>query len=365
MYSIDMATDIPAGGFKGRGALSNPHNRFDRQSSERVDDGWYQDEPEASIATVLRPDATRGIIARNDSPDIPYDQSINPYRGCEHGCVFCYARPTHAFLGYSPGVDFETKLTYKADAATLLRKELARPGYRCGLIMLGSNTDPYQPVERKLGITRAVLEVLAETNHPVGITTRSTAVLRDLDLLAAMAKQGLARVYISLTTFDPELKRKLEPRSAASVARLQAMRQLADAGIPVGVMAAPMIPAVNDSELEAILERSAEAGATRAAYTLLRLPYEVKDLFREWLAQHMPDRAAHVMSLIQGARGGKDNESAFRLRMSGTGAWARLLSDRYQLAVRRLGLRNHRDMPLRTDLFTPPRVDRPQMDLGF
>jgi DNA repair photolyase len=708
-----MATDIPAGGFKGRGALSNPHNRFDHQRSERVDDGWFRDEPETSIATELRPDATRGIIARNDSPDIPYDQSINPYRGCEHGCIFCmagdtpvlmadgstrplerlrvgdevigtvrngayrqyvrttvqahwsvlkpafritlqdgskleagadhrfltergwkfvsgaeqganrrphlttgnklmgvgalaqspshdaeyrtgyltglirgdgmigrfsypersgqggkdqsqfrlalcdsealdraqrwldmmevetnrfvhyagnaihrplqairthvarkvdrvqelvlwpqtaseswqrgflagifdaegsyscgilrisntdgeiihhltealsalgfrfvverptrisgkpidvvrilgglkehlrffhsvdpaitrkrdligqrvksnaklgvvsieplpgvmrlydittgtedfiangvvshncYARPSHAYLGYSAGVDFETRLTYKADAAALLRKELARPGYQCKLIMMGSNTDPYQPVERRLGITRAVLEVLAETNHPVGITTRSTAVLRDLDLLSAMAKKGLASVYISLTTFDPELKRKLEPRSASSVARLQAMRQLADAGVPVGVMAAPMIPAVNDSELETILERSVEAGATSAAYTLLRLPYEVKDLFREWLAEHMPDRAAHVMSLIQGARGGKDNEATFRLRMSGTGAWARLLSDRYKLAVRKLGLRNDRDVPLRTDLFTPPRAARPQMDLGF
>ena len=365
MYSIGMATDIPSGGFKGRGALSNPHNRFDHQNSERIDDGWYSEEPQASIATELRPDATRGIIARNDSPDIPYDQSINPYRGCEHGCVFCYARPTHAYLGYSPGIDFETRLTYKADAAELLRKELGKPGYRCGLIMLGSNTDPYQPVERKLGITRAVLEVLAETNHPVGITTRSTAVLRDLDLLSAMAKQGLASVYFSLTTFDPDLKRKLEPRAASAVARLQAMRQFAAAGVPVGVMAAPMIPAVNDSELETILERSAEAGATRAAYTLLRLPYEVKDLFREWLAEHMPDRAAHVMSLIQGARGGKDNESGFGVRMSGTGAWARLLSDRYRLAVRKLGLRNDRDVPLRTDLFRPPRAQIPQMELGF
>jgi DNA repair photolyase len=360
-----MTTDIPAGGFKGRGALSNPHNRFDSQSSERIDDGWFTEEPQTSIATELRPDATRGIIAHNDSPDIPYDQSINPYRGCEHGCVFCYARPTHAYLGYSPGVDFETKLIYKADAASLLRKELAKPSYRCRLIMMGSNTDPYQPVERRLGITRAILEVLAETNHPVGITTRSTLVLRDLDLLSAMAKKKLASVYISLTTFDPDLKRKLEPRSAASVARLQAMRQLADAGVPVGVMAAPMIPAVNDSELETILERSVEAGASSAAYTLLRLPHEVKDLFREWLAEHMPDRAAHVMSLIQGARGGKDNESEFRLRMSGTGGWARLLSDRYKLAVRKLGLRNDRDLPMRTDLFTPPRPSGPQMDLGF
>jgi DNA repair photolyase len=365
MYSIPVSREIPAAGFKGRGALSNPPNRFDRHASQGVDDGWHHDAPETSIATELKPDATRSILARNDSPDIPFDQSINPYRGCEHGCVFCYARPTHAFLGYSAGIDFETRLTYKADAAALLRRELARPGYRCSHIMLGSNTDPYQPVERRLGITRAILEVLAETSHPVAITTRSAMVERDIDLLAAMAKQGLASVFLSITTFDADLKRRLEPRSASSPARLQAMRALADAGVPVGVMAAPMIPAVNDSELETILERAAAAGATRAGYTLLRLPYEVKDLFREWLAEHLPDRAAHVMSLIQGARGGKDNEAQFGQRMSGTGAWARLLSDRFRLAVRRLGLQNDRQLPLTTQLFRPPRESRPQMDLGF
>jgi len=357
-----MGTVIPPVGFKGRGALSNPRNRFERQQSEDVDDGWYQEEAADSIATELKADTTRSIIARNDSPDIPYDQSINPYRGCEHGCIFCYARPTHAYLGYSPGIDFETRLVYKADAAALLRRELARPGYRCRQIMLGSNTDPYQPIERRMGITRAILEVLAETRHPVAITTRSTLVLRDLDLLSAMARQGLASVYLSITTFDPDLKRALEPRSAASTARLQAMRQLSAAGVPVGVMAAPMIPAVNDSELETILERSADAGATGAGYTLLRLPHEVSTLFREWLDRHMPDRAAHVMSLIQAARGGRDNEPSFGLRMSGIGAWARLLSDRYRLAVRRLGL-GDREADLVTTLFEPLGEPVPQLSL--
>jgi len=360
-----VATDIPSAGFKGRGALSNPHNRFDRQRTEGVDDGWYRDEPEATIATVLSPDATRSILSRNDSPDIPFEQSINPYRGCEHGCVFCYARPTHAYLGFSPGIDFETKLMFKADAATLLRAELARPGYRCSHIMLGANTDPYQPVERRLGVTRAVLEVLAETRHPVAITTRSALVERDIDLLAAMARDGLASVFLSITTFDADLKRRLEPRAASSVARLAAMRALSAAGIPVGVMAAPMIPAVNDSELEEILERSAEAGARRAGYSLLRLPHEVKDLFREWLLQHMPDRAQHVMSLIQAARGGRDNDPGFGKRMTGTGAWAQLLADRFRLAVKRLEMRSDREVALRTDLFRPPREAAPQLELGL
>lgn len=359
-----MASDVRESGFKGRGALTNPANRFASAHSERVDDGWHQDELPETIATEIRADASRSIIARNDSPDIPFEQSINPYRGCEHGCVFCYARPTHAYLDLSPGLDFETRLIYKPDAAALLREELSKPSYRCRHIMLGSNTDPYQPVERQLRVTRAVLEVLAETLHPVGITTRSTLVLRDLDLLRSMAAQGLASVYISITTFDTDLKRKLEPRSAASLARLHVIRELTAAGVPVGVMAAPMIPAVNDSELEAILTRAAEAGATRAGYTLLRLPYEVKDLFREWLAQHLPDRAAHVMALIQDARGGKDNDAQFGQRMGGTGAWAALLRDRFHLACRRNGLNSERDPQLNTGLFRPPTAG-PQMDLGI
>jgi DNA repair photolyase len=349
-----MSTRIPASGFRGRGALANPGNRFDSNHVEELDDGWYQEDPPDRVETQLLVDSTRSVIAHNDSPDIAYDQSINPYRGCEHGCVFCYARPTHAYLGMSPGIDFETRLVYKPDAAQVLRDELARPGYECRHIMLGSNTDPYQPVERKLGITRSILEVLAEARHPVAITTRSTLLLRDLDLLAPMAQQGLVLVMFSITTFDADLKRKLEPRSAASEARLHAMRALRHAGIPVGVLAAPMIPAVNDSELEEILERSAEAGARHAGYVLLRLPLEVADLFRQWLSVHMPDRAAHVMSLINGAREGKDNSSKFKERMRGTGVWAELLRDRFRLASRKRGFTSDRRIELATHLFRPP-----------
>ncbi|MEO6080427.1 MAG: PA0069 family radical SAM protein [Steroidobacteraceae bacterium] len=359
-----MATQIPPSGFKGRGALANPANRFDRQHAEGVDDGWYQEEQPSSIETELLVDTSRSVIAHNDSPDIPYDQSINPYRGCEHGCIFCFARPSHAYLGMSPGIDFETRLTYKPEAAQLLRRELSRPGYVCRHIMLGSNTDPYQPVERKLRITRSILEVLAEARHPVAITTRSTLLLRDLDLLKPMAEQGLVMVMYSITTFDADLKRKLEPRSAASEARLHAMQVVRSAGVPVGVLAAPIIPAVNDSELECILERSAAAGAAHAGYVLLRLPLEVKDLFRQWLAVHMPDRAEHVMSLVNGAREGKDNSSQFGVRMRGTGAWAQLLRDRFQLASRRFGFTTERRIQLTTDLFRPPETGG-QMGLGF
>ncbi|MEO8315115.1 MAG: PA0069 family radical SAM protein [Pseudomonadota bacterium] len=359
-----MGTQIPPSGFKGRGALANPSNRFDHNHTEEVDDGWYQDEPPNSIETELLIDSSRSVIARNDSPDIPFDQSINPYRGCEHGCVFCFARPSHAYLGMSPGIDFETRIVYKPNAAQLLREELSRPGYVCKHIMLGSNTDPYQPVERKLGITRSILEVLAETRHPVSILTRSTALLRDFDLIVPMARQGLATVMYSITTFDADLKRKLEPRSAASEARLHAIRALSEAGVPVGVHAAPMIPAVNDNELETILERAHEAGARHAAYVLLRLPLEVKDLFRQWLSVHMPDRAEHVMSLVNEAREGRDNSSEFRERMRGTGVWAQLLRARFQLACRRLGFKSERRVELATDLFRPPERGG-QMGLGF
>jgi DNA repair photolyase len=276
----------------------------------------------------------------------------------------CYARPSHAYLGLSPGIDFETRLVYKPDAGALLRKELAKPGYVCKFIMLGSNTDPYQPVEKRLGVTRSILEVLAETRHPVAITTRSTLLLRDLDLLAPMAEQGLVTVTFSMTTFDPELKRSLEPRSASAPARLQAIRALREAGVPVGVLAAPMIPAVNDSELETILERVAAAGASHAGYVLLRLPLEVADLFRQWLETHMPERAAHVMSLVQDARGGRDNSSTFGERMRGTGIWAKLLRDRFHLACRRLGLDTGHGTPLVTTLFRPPSRGG-QMDLGW
>jgi DNA repair photolyase len=359
-----MSNQVPPEGFKGRGALANPANRFDKAHTEVVDDGWVQDELPSSIATELRIDTTRSIIARNDSPDIAFDQSINPYRGCEHGCIFCYARPSHAFLGLSPGIDFETKLTYKPEAAELLRHELSKPGYVCKHIMLGSNTDPYQPVERQLRITRSILEVLAETRHPVMITTRSTLLLRDLDLLAPMAAQGLASVVYSITTFDHDLKRKLEPRSAASLARLAAIRELRAAGVPVGVLAAPMIPAVNDSELEQILERAAAAGAGNAGYVLLRLPLEVADLFRQWLDTHMPDRAAHVMSLMRETHGGREHSSTFGERMRGTGGWAKLLRDRFKLACRKYGLETGYGVAPDTTLFRPPSRSG-QIGLGF
>ena len=349
-----MDAELPPARYKGRGAPANPPNRFAATRSVRVDDGWTQDELPESLATEVRVDSAHSILSHNDSPDVPFDQSINPYRGCEHGCVFCYARPSHAYLDLSPGIDFETRLFYKPDAAALLRAELAKPGYRCRHIMLGANTDPYQPIERRFGVTRAVLEVLAETRHPVAITTRSTLVLRDLELLRAMAVDGLVSVYVSITTFDTALKRRLEPRSAAPLARLHVLRELSAAGIPVGVMAAPMIPAVNDAELETILERAAESGVRRAGYVLLRLPREVKDLFGAWLAEHLPERAAHVMSLVQATHGGHDNETRFERRMAGSGAWATLLRDRFRLACRRLGLNADRELALNTSLFRAP-----------
>ena len=343
------------GVIKGRGATFNPAGRFAGTTGHAVDDGLYQESVPDSIATEVRPEAARSIISRNDSPDIPFTQSINPYRGCEHGCVYCYARPSHAYLDLSPGIDFETRLFYKADAARLLRAELARPGYRCQPIMLGANTDPYQPVEKRLGVTREILEVLLETRHPVTIITKGTLVLRDLGLLQEFAAMNLVRVTVSLTTLDPELKRTLEPRAASPQARLRVITELARAGVPVSVLAAPLIPAINDAELEQLLAAAAAAGATRAGYVLLRLPHEVKELFRAWLEQHLPLRAEHVMSLVQQARGGRDNDPRFGLRMRGTGPWAEMLRARFELARRRLGLSAERSPELDTGRFCPPR----------
>jgi DNA repair photolyase len=355
-----------AGGraYKGRGAGLNPAPRYGARATEAVDDGWHIEAEPESVATEVRPEAARSIISRNDSPDIPFSQSINPYRGCEHGCVYCYARPAHAYLDLSPGLDFETKLFYKADAARLLRAELAAPRYQCSAISLGANTDPYQPVEKRLGVTREILELLAATGHPVTIITKGTLVLRDLDLLASLAQRQLVRVWISLTTLDAGLKRTLEPRAAAPAARLRAISALREAGVPVGVMTAPMIPAINDAELERLLEAGARAGATRAGYVLLRLPREVAPLFRDWLARHYPERAEHVMSLVQQARGGRDNDPRFGNRMRGEGAWAGLLAARFQLACRRLGLGTGRSPELCTSLFRPPRLGG-QMELGW
>jgi DNA repair photolyase len=350
--------------FKGRGALSNPPARFLGRIAQAEDDGWYQQQVPDSIATEIRPETARTIISRNDSPDIPFEQSINPYRGCEHGCIYCYARPSHAYVDLSPGIDFETRLFYKADAANLLRAELKRPGYHCSAIMLGANTDPYQPIEQRLRVTRSLLEVLLEARHPVSVITKGTLVLRDLDLLRELAQLNLTRVYVSFTTLDAELKRQLEPRAASPQARLRVISTLAAAGVPVGVMTAPMIPAINDAELESLLEAAAHSGARRASYVLLRLPHEVKTLFRDWLVEHYPQRAAHVMSLVQQARGGQDNDPRFGMRMRGSGAWAQLLRARFELACRRLNLNHERAAELSTHLFRGQRASD-QLELGL
>lgn len=350
--------------FKGRGALTNPVGRFERHDIERVHDGWFEEEQPSSIATTVEPDHAKHVITKNDSPDVGFDYSINPYRGCEHGCVYCYARPSHAYMGLSAGIDFETKLFYKENAGKLLEQELAKPGYVPKPIMLGANTDPYQPVERGLRVTRAVLEVLARTRHPVSIISKSAMVLRDLDLLADMAKEDLVTVSISITTLSAETKRALEPRTASPQARLRAVRELNAAGVPAGAMVAPVIPAITDHEMESILEEAAAAGARWAGYVLLRLPYEVKDLFRDWLQEHFPDRAAHVMALINDMRGGRDNDPNFGSRMRGTGPMAELIRNRFNIACKRLALNTiRRDVSQPTHLFRPPLVEGSQLTL--
>ena len=352
--------------FKGRGALSNPHVRFEANSVEKADDGWYQEDDTAALPEVVLPDRAKSVIATNNSPDVGFDQSINPYRGCSHGCVYCFARPTHAYLGLSPGLDFETRLFYKDNAVELLRAELGKRSYVCKPIALGINTDGWQPLEKRLKVTRSVLEVLAECRHPVTIVTKSTLILRDLDLLQDLARDQLVSVMVSVTSLDNDIKRTLEPRTASPQARLKVIEQLAAAGVPVGVLVAPVIPSLTDHELEQILEAAKAAGATSAGYVLLRLPLEVKDLFREWLTEHYPERAAHVMSLINQSRGGKDYQSEFGTRMVGTGVFAQLLSRRFELTKRRLLLENGEGRhDLRTDLFRAPGGDRKQMTLGF
>jgi DNA repair photolyase len=351
---------------KGRGALTNRVERFQALQTSPVEDGWPGDGegPGPSVVTSVTPEQARSIITYNQSPDIGFDRSINPYRGCEHGCIYCYARPSHAYLGLSPGLDFETKLTYKADAAALLRTELSRPSYRCAPIMLGANTDPYQPVERRLRVTRSILEVLLEARHPVSIVTKSAMVLRDLDLLTQFAQQDLVQVMVSLTSMDAALKRVLEPRAASPSARLGAIRSLAEAGVPVGTLIAPVIPVITDSELETLMEQAAEAGARRAGYVLLRLPLELKDLFSEWLQSHHPGKAAHVLSILEQLREGRLNDSTFGQRMTGTGIYAALLRRRFALARQRLKLGDH-DFQLATDRFVPMRASSPQLSLSL
>ena len=342
---------------KGRGATINPEGRFERRVRESVDDGW-DTPPDAELPkleTTVTEEFAKSIIARNESPDIGFNQSINPYRGCEHGCVYCYARPTHAFLNLSPGLDFETKLFAKVNAAELLRDELSRPGYRCEVIALGANTDPYQPIEREFRITRLILEVLAECEHPVGIATKSSMVERDIDLLAPMAQQRLVSVFVSITTLDHEIARRLEPRAAAPLRRLQTIKRLSEARVPCGVLVAPVIPFLTDSAVEKVLEAAREAGASMAGYVLLRLPYEVKDLFKAWLEEHYPLKASHVMSRVREMRGGKEYDSEFGSRMRGEGEFAELLAKRFKVACQRFGF-NQRDWALDTKRFRPPQM---------
>ncbi len=347
---------------KGRGAIGNRVGRYEGHEREAYDDGWDIEEELPAFATTLSADASRTIIAHNDSPDVGFDQSINPYRGCEHGCIYCFARPTHAYLGMSPGLDFETRLFYKPAAPELLDKALRAKSYRISPIAMGTNTDPYQPVEREQALTRRILQVLQRFNHPVTIVTKSALVTRDIDILAPMAALGLARVALSITTLDPALARTMEPRAASPRRRLEALRLLSDAGIPATVMSAPMIPALNDHELESILEAAAKAGAGRAGMTLVRLPLEVKPLFEEWLTAHAPGRAAHVMSLIRQCHGGQAYRADWGTRMTGDGPYADMMRVRFMAAIKRFGLTQLRD-PLRTDLFAPPPAAGDQMNL--
>ena len=342
----------PADARRGRGAPSNASGRFETLRREAIDDGWESDgaEPLQTEILIERP---RTIITRNESPDISFDRSINPYRGCEHGCAYCYARSTHAYLGLSAGLDFESKLFVKENAAALLEKELAAPKYRPATIALGANTDAYQPIERQHRITRSVLEVLARCDHPVGIVTKSNLVTRDIDLLAPMAAKGLAKVYVSVTTLDRDLARRMEPRAPTPERRLEAIRQLAEAGVPVGVMTAPIVPAVNDDEIERILTRAYAAGAREAGYVILRLPLELRDLFREWLAVNFPDKLKHTLSLVQSMHGGKDYESQWGRRMAGSGPYAWMIGRRFEIAARKLGF-HEKAYGLRSDLFKPP-----------
>ncbi len=349
-----MANDARKEAPIGRGAASNRSGRFERNTYEDFDDGWGAgDVVLPPLKTTVTAEAIRSIITHNDSPDLPFDRSINPYKGCEHGCIYCFARPTHPYLGLSAGLDFESRLFSKPDAAAVLRQELRRPRYQADVLALGANTDPYQPIERRLHITRQILEVLAEHQHPVCIVTKSNLVLRDVDLLAPMGRAGLAAVMVSVTSLDRGLARRLEPRAPTPERRLEALAGLAEAGVPVGVLASPMIPALNDVELEKILEAAAHVGARAANYILVRLPREVADLFGEWLLAHYPDRAAHVLALIKDSRGGELNDPQFGTRMRGEGAYADMLARRFDMALKRFDL--NRSLPsLRTDRFAVP-----------
>jgi DNA repair photolyase len=347
---------------RGRGALSNASGRYEPLARVAFDDGWQSLEELPPFTTTVSIDSTRKIITRNQSPDISFDRSINPYRGCEHGCVYCYARPTHAYLGLSPGLDFESKLFVKPDAPALLEKELSAPGYEPRTIAIGTNTDPYQPIERKYQVMRGILQVLERAGHPVGIVTKSALVVRDLDILARMAQRNLVKVAISVTTLDPKLARVMEPRASTPARRLETLRQLSAAGVPTSVMVAPIIPAINDAEIERVLDAAVLAGVKDAGYVLLRLPLELRDLFREWLKEHFPDHEKHVFKLIRDMRGGKDYDAAFGRRMTGTGPYAWMIGRRFETACEKRGL-NRSKVALTTEHFRPPRPPAEQLSL--
>ncbi|MFN3507092.1 MAG: PA0069 family radical SAM protein [Allorhizobium sp.] len=347
---------------RGRAAGINPAGRFETQERVAFDDGWQTLEDMPPFRTEVQVEKPRTVITRNDSPDIPFDRSINPYRGCEHGCIYCFARPTHSYMGLSAGLDFEAKLFAKPDAPRLLERELSKPGYKVKPIAIGTNTDPYQPIEREWRIMRQVLEVLDKANHPVVIVTKSALILRDIDILKSMAERGLVKVGISVTTLDRKLARTMEPRASTPAKRLEAIKALSDAGIPVAIMMAPVIPALNDHEIERILDSGKAAGASEASYVLLRLPLEVSPLFRDWLLQNYPDRYRHVMSLVRSMRDGKDYDAEFGKRMKGAGPYAWQISRRFEMATKRLGLMR-RSLHLREDLFLSPNSDGVQLSL--
>jgi DNA repair photolyase len=340
--------------YKGRAASSNQVSRFDPYMRESLDDGWGSlDEEAPPLRTEVSLDATKTVINYIQSPDLPFDRTLNPYRGCEHGCIYCYARPTHAYLGMSPGLDFESRLLMKADAVELLKKELAHPKYQCAPIALGMNTDSYQPIEREYQLTRKIIQVLSEANHPFSLVTKSSLVERDIDLIAPMAAKGLASIYLSITTLDRQVARRLEPRAAAPERRFETLRKLSEAGIPTGVMVAPVIPALTDCDMEHILEKAHQAGARKAGYVFLRLPLELTDLFQDWLQQYFPLKASHVMSLVKQSRGGKTYQSEFGKRMRGEGIFADLLANRFKLSCNKLGMSGERT-GFRRDLFVVP-----------
>jgi DNA repair photolyase len=356
------AGGVDAGRRNGRGAVSNRSGRYEPIAYEAVDDGWESLAELEGLATEVQEVPARRIITRNESPDIGFDRSINPYRGCEHGCIYCFARPTHAFLGLSPGLDFETRLFAKTNAAEALQRELAEPGYRVETIAIGTNTDPYQPIERRYRIMRRILEVLSETNHPVGIVTKSALVLRDLDILSSMAKRGLVRVALSVTTLDRKLARAMEPRASTPDRRIETLERLVEAGVPTAVMVAPVIPGLTDMEMERILERASSVGVKQAGYVLLRLPLEIGDLFTEWLKSNCPDRANRVLALMRSTRGGKLYDAKWGERMVGDGPYAWMIGRRFELAAERLGF-NQEEISLRKDLFRPPARPGQQLQL--